>query len=153
MTRDDPKDPPIEPLDYLFGLTVVDLGDIRVARGLSRRPFSICEHRNMVYDQKERRIWCKDCERNVEPFDAVVAIAEQMDHANKRLLDRAKAIKSAEAHSLISRAAKAADKAWREKSMAPACPHCQRGILPEDALNFSSVNKEWEVARRKREQK
>ena len=62
------KDPPIVPMDFCGGTTVVDIGDIRVQRGLSRRPFSACPHRGLTYDRKERRIWCKDCERDI--FDA-----------------------------------------------------------------------------------
>ena len=49
-------DAPIEPQEYLSGPTVVDIGDLRVARGLSRRPFSGCAHHSLVYDNKERRI-------------------------------------------------------------------------------------------------
>lgn len=63
-------DEPIEDQNYLSGLTVIDIGDIRVSRGMTRRPVSSCGHRRMAYDPKERRIWCKDCEKDVDPFDA-----------------------------------------------------------------------------------
>lgn len=47
---------PIEPHEYLYGVKVVQIEDLRVARGLTRRPVSSCRHRKMVYDDKERRI-------------------------------------------------------------------------------------------------
>ena len=44
------KTPPIVEQEYLSGLKVVDIGDLRVARGMSRRPVSTCHHRPLVYD-------------------------------------------------------------------------------------------------------
>ena len=41
------------------GVKVVDIGDVRIARGLTRREFSTCPHKHMVYDQNERRIWLR----------------------------------------------------------------------------------------------
>ena len=37
---DERKDPPIIETEYLHGLSVIDIGDARVSRGLSRRPVS-----------------------------------------------------------------------------------------------------------------
>lgn len=63
--------------------------------------------------------------------------------------DRRRAREALESH-LVRRAAKAVDRTWSSK-MAPACPHCGRGILAHDLLNCGSVSAEIEVARRKRE--
>jgi hypothetical protein len=52
----DERDPPIEPLDYVGGVAVVVIGDVRVARGMSRRHHSSCPHVQLIYDQKERRL-------------------------------------------------------------------------------------------------
>lgn len=41
---------PIEPQDYLYGTKVVQIEDLRVARGMTRRPVSSCRHRKLVYD-------------------------------------------------------------------------------------------------------
>lgn len=139
----DHKDPPIVPQDYLAGTTVVDIGDIRVARGMSRRPSLICRHLKLVYDNQERRIWCRDCETNIEAFDAFQMLVDRAYAAYADIKKRKAEVAAAEQHALISRAAKAADKAWRGR-MVPACPHCRRGILPEDALQFSFTNREWE---------
>lgn len=147
------KDPPIVEHEYVSGVTVVDIGDIRVARGLSRRPFSGCGHKKLVYDKNERRIWCKDCERDIEAFDAFEAVASQWFRANEAIKRRIAEADAAAKHSLISRAAKAADEVWRSRTMVPSCPHCHRGILPEDALQFGATNREMEIARRKREAK
>lgn len=128
----DKKDPPIEPQEYLSGLKVVDIGDLRVARGLSRRPHSACKHSNLVFDTHERRIWCKDCEHDVESFDAFAGLVEQYSRAVDNLNRRSEAVVAAEKHALRSLAAKAVDEAWRSRNMVPACPHCGQGLFPED---------------------
>jgi Zn finger protein HypA/HybF involved in hydrogenase expression len=123
---------PIVPEEYLSGTTVVDLGDVRVARGLTRRPATICRHARLHYDAKERRIWCPDCERDIDPFDAFTHILDGYDASMKRLHARAERVKEAEAFSARSIAARTLDEAWRSRSMVPACPACGNGLFPED---------------------
>ena len=125
------KDPPIEALNYVSGPTVIDIGDIRVARGMSRRPASACKHQHMRYDRNERRVWCVDCERDIEGFDAFQLLAEQAHEFAARLERREKKIAEAEAFQVSSLAAKEIDKVWRSRKMVPACPHCRLGLLPE----------------------
>lgn len=148
------KRPPIEPLDYLSGVKVVDIGDLRVARGMSRRPHSACKHHRLHYDKAERRVWCPDCETDVEPFDAFELLVENFHQASERLERREQEIRSAEEHSLISIAAKKIDKAWRSRTMVPACPHCKQGLFPEDFKNgiATSLGREYAEARRRARQ-
>lgn len=144
------KDPPIVDQPYLYGLKIVDIGDVRVSRGMSRRANSSCPHRALSYDQHERRIWCKDCETNVEGFDAFLIITEHFYVATKRLERERAAIDQARDHNLIRIAAKKMDEHFRRKNMVPACPHCSAGIFPEDVPKMASINREWEIARRNR---
>lgn len=145
---------PIEPKDYLFGVKVVDIGDLRVARGMTRRPHSTCAHRALVYDDQERRVWCSDCEAEVEPFDAFKGLVERMDGHIKNLNKRLRAVAEAEVHALRSRAAKVMDEAWRSTKMAPLCPHCSVPILPEDvARGVATASKSLVIAARKRKEK
>lgn len=128
---EDKKDPPIEAQKFLGGVTVVSIGDVRVARGLSRRAHSSCPHINITYDKKERRIWCEDCERDVEPFDAFLRLTEGYDQAVKDVERREIAVAEAEKFQIRSIAAKKMDEAWRHRNMVPACPHCHGGLFPE----------------------
>lgn len=129
---DDKRDPPIEEPGFIGGGTVIDIGDVRVARGLTRRHHSSCPHRRILYDNKERRIWCKDCEREVESFDAFVMLVEQFDSAQKKVKRREEAVAAAETFKVRMLATKVLDEAWRSHSMVPACPHCGSGLFPED---------------------
>lgn len=136
---------PIEPQDFTHGPKVIDIGDLRIARGLTRRPHAACKHLKVTYDTTERRCWCRDCETEVEPFDAFTALVEW----HSAIEDRIRRYHEAEKHTLISRAAKSVDEAWRSRTMAPCCPHCHAVILPEDVVGGLSMhNKELEVRRR-----
>lgn len=136
---------PIQPLDFLHGTTVVDIGDLRIARGMTRRTWSSCKHMALTYDTQERRVYCTDCETDVEPFDAFIQLVELHAHIEARIAR----LREAETHTLFSRAAKVMDKAFRSSSMAPLCPHCRSAILPEDVANgVGMVNKEMESKRR-----
>lgn len=144
----DDKDPPIEEPGFIGGVTIIDIGDIRVARGLSRRSHSSCPHARVVYDKAERRIWCKDCERDVEAFDAYTALIEQYDRAYKSIVDREKRLVEAEKFQIRSIAAKKIDEAWRSRNMVPACPHCSHGLFPENFKSgMSMMSKEYAQAR------
>lgn len=127
------KDPPIE--ETGSGVTVVDIGDIRVARGLSRRHYSSCPHRRLMYDQKERRVWCRECERDVESFDAFTIIVEQYSDAHRQLVRKQAEISEAEQFKMRTIAAKKLDEAWRSRKMVPACPHCSNGLFPDSFKN------------------
>lgn len=145
-------DTPIESVDYVYGVNVVQIGEARIARGKAKRERSACKHLDLTYDSQERRIWCDDCESTVDPFDVVVGLAEFVDGAIKKLQSREAALKEAESFALRSRAAKTIDKAWRSHSMAPCCPHCDEALLPEDIADrrLSSKNKQMERLRRQK---
>ncbi|WP_108096680.1 hypothetical protein [Pseudomonas sp. GV071] len=123
---------PIEPQDYLYGPKIVTIEDLRVARGKTRRPASSCRHRQLVYDDNERRVWCKDCEQEVEPFDAFLSVVGVFQGAKADIDQRRRKLAEVESFQIISRAAKVMDQAWRRKDMAPLCPHCMVAIFPED---------------------
>lgn len=145
------SDVPIEPQEYLYGVKVVQIEDLRVARGMTRRPASSCRHKKLVYDEKERRVWCSDCEAEIEPFDAFVGIVEVFSGGMSSLQRRRRELDEAEKFQIRSRAAKVMDEAWRSTKMAPLCPHCNTAILPEDvAGGVASTSKSLVAAARKR---
>lgn len=128
----DEKDPPIIPADYISGVKVIDIGDLRVARGHSRRPPKLCEHREICYDLDERRVYCSQCEKTIDPFDAFTVLVEQFSAKERQLDRREAAIKETEAFTVRSRAAKAVDEVWRGHRSLPACPTCKAPLFPED---------------------
>lgn len=148
MDLDKPRTPPIEPLDYLGGMKVVDIGDLRIARGMTRRPFTACHHPRLFYDQNERRIWCRDCETDVEAFDAFKLLIENYSYALDEIKRDRTALDEALKFSIISIAAKKIDEAWRSKNMVPACPTCGHGLFPEQFKSgLTMLGKDYATAK------
>lgn len=130
---------PIDPQDYLYGPKVIQIDDLRVARGMTRRPRTSCRHKQLVYDESERRVWCRDCESDVEPFDAFLNVCAVWTTASNRLERRQREVEEAEAFSIISRAAKVIDQHWRSKRSVPLCPHCSKALMPGDIVGGLST--------------
>ncbi len=150
MGDETPIDP--RPDAQRFSDRVIDFGDLRVQFGLPRVGDRHCFHKKMTYDPYERRVWCQDCERTIEGFDAFMALVRQMGQVMAAMERRQKQVDDAMAHSVRRRAAKVIDEAWSRRSMVPCCPHCSKALLPEDfadGIKFS-VGYELEVARRKK---
>lgn len=148
------SDAPIEPQEYIYGPKVIQIEDLRVARGLTRRPLSSCRHKQLVYDDKERRVWCSDCESEIEPFDAFQMLCDVYGAGLRSLANRRRELAEAEAFQVRSRAAKVMDEAWRSTKMAPLCPHCMTAILPEDvAGGIAKTDKRLVMAGRAKQQK
>ncbi|MGB7387968.1 MAG: hypothetical protein WA929_10280 [Pseudomonas neustonica] len=147
-----PKRPPIDPQEYLYGINVVDIGDLRIARGKTRREPAACNHLRLNFDDQERRIYCQDCEQEVDHFDAFITVVNNWRTMTRRLDERRKSIDEAEQFTLVSRAAKELDKAWRKRKQVPCCPSCNAGLLPEDFANGikSTRSAEFERAKRKK---
>jgi hypothetical protein len=152
---DDDDLAPIEEQPYIFG-QVIDLDGIRIARGKSKRPSVApkdCQHDHLVYDQDERRVWCKDCEKSIASFDAFLMITRNFMRFARTLTQREQAVEKAEAHALISRAAKAVDESWRRRKLSPCCPHCNGAILPEDFAEGIGSYRSTEIERQRRKSK
>lgn len=129
---------------------VISLAEVRVARGWTRG--KVCEHRSLVYSSKERRIECKDCDQPVDGFDAFMTLCRHFDAMEKAAKNREHKTKAGLEAVIVRRAAKEIDRTWGRK-MAPQCPHCRRGLLPEDFANGAAgcVGGEWEAARREKD--
>jgi hypothetical protein len=142
------KETPILPTGEL-----IDLAGVRIQRGTPKYNPNQCKHKNILYqsNSKERRIWCSDCERDIDPFEAFMMLSEHLEE----MLSDAKSMRRQAFDALKNtarlRATKALDQAWSGNVMAVACPHCHGGLLPEDFTNGGhQTSREIEIARRKR---
>lgn len=145
----------LEPMDVDDGYvaTVVDLAGFRIQAGRPPAKSTPCQHKNMIYSMQERRVWCEDCNRTIDNFDAlkqvIIELDNMMSEARSKLAQADAALRS----SVRRRASKELDRAW-SGSMVPCCPHCRRGLLPDDFVDggTGSISKSLEIARRRREQ-
>ena len=148
------KDPPLEVLPDSFFGQVVDLAEVRIRQGRTPYKFKECKHKHLIFCTSERRVWCEDCERTIDNFDAFLIFTrhfEEMEQDARHKISRAnEAMKT----SVRRRATKELDRAWSGRNeMAVCCPHCHIGLLPEDFADRGSscISAEIERARRRRE--
>ena len=156
MSEDDrvkPFDVPIEnvPGSQLFGSPIIDFAGVRISHGLRKFHHRRCEHKTLVYSIEERRIWCEECERTIDGFEAFMTLTRSFQNMKLAAEAEARAARDALGAHLVRRAAKAVDRTWGHK-MAVCCPHCDGGILAHDMLIHGSISAEIEIARRKRKQ-
>lgn len=143
--------PPIEELNYV-GADVLKIGDIRIARGMTRRPRTTCTHERTTYDVEERRVWCSDCESEVEPFDAFHLIVRRLTEFQEALRRRLDELERAEAKALTLIAAKNLEREWRSRTTVPACPHCREALFPglfKHSMHIPVVSKALAEQKRK----
>ena len=134
-----------------FASEVIDLDGVRVERGLPDTPHrQRCEHRQLVYNTEERRVWCKGCKRTVENFEAFTVLAQHFENMVRAAAHKMEIANAALKATIHRRATKAIDKAWSGHVGAIGCPHCRGGLLPEDFADGvrSWTSREIELARR-----
>lgn len=129
---------------------VVTIGDFNFER--KRREFlnenAKCQHKNIQLDSQGDIALCLDCKIQVSAFWVCQRIIEQFDTAQNKIKAGRKALDEAKAKDISLLAAKRVERAWRSRTMLPTCPHCHRGISPNDGFGGSSTNKEFEKRRR-----
>ena len=137
------------------GGNVVDIGTYRFKK-VNTRSYGMrtgdCQHRNLTIDLNGEIITCDDCQKQVTAMWAVCMFLDYWDRLMRDLENRRKTVEELESKTVVLKAAKAVERAWRQRSMVPCCPHCHRAIFPTDGFpGRSSVNKQMELARRRRE--
>lgn len=145
------EQPPLEPIGEV-GMghdPVVDFASYRVRAG--RTPFTArkCEHNSVLYCTRERRVWCDDCKSSIDAFDAFLNIVRHFEEIVAEIRAAKRMAEEALRSVIVRRAAKEIDRTWGAK-MAPCCPHCRRGLLPQDfADGMSAVGRDYEEAARR----
>ncbi|EGO63554.1 hypothetical protein [Acetonema longum] len=98
------------------------------------------------FDPKNREVFCRHCGNKIDAFDAMLLCAEQDERRNselKQLFEQAKELSEYKPWLIRAREFERELRA----GMIPICPHCSRGILPEELTRWG--NKERELQARK----
>jgi hypothetical protein len=129
---------------------VIDLGEVRFRfrRQGYVPPKDECLHRNKTIVERGNYIECDDCGKQLDPMWVVEQLVGYWGDWKSGLEVREKQLQEMTSKHVSLLAAQRVEKAWRSRTMVPMCPHCERGILPEDRLGSSSVNREMEMRRR-----
>lgn len=137
------ESPPIDPHTQLRNRKVVHIAELKAQQGVTRRQEASCKHLNLVYDKRERRVWCSDCEHEIDAFDAFQVTCENMHKAVETLKSREARIKDAFKEKVRHSAAKSLEEAWSNEGVLPVCPHCREGLAPEDFRKVHLADKRF----------
>lgn len=126
---------------------VIRFGEIK----FKKKRENSCKHQGgMEYDPTTEQIECSDCGLILNNFKAFMLVVERFGgYQAERKRDIEKLTKLKE-ETLVLKAAKEAESAWRSRSMVPTCPHCHEAVFPEDGFGGSSTNREMEIKRREK---
>ena len=132
---------------------IVNIGDFALRRKREGYivPKGECHHRKLSYADRGEIINCDDCGMQVTAYWVVGMLCEVWDKEISRLEAATARIRERESKALHLIAAQRVEKAWRSQTMAPSCPHCNRGIFATDNLGSSQINKKLELSRREAE--
>lgn len=129
---------------------LVEIGDFSLARKNRGGyvPIGECAHKHITMDDTGAVVRCADCNTQVSAYWALTMIAEEYTRQWNKLQHSKQALEEAKAKDIHLLAAQRVEKAWRSRSMVPSCPHCHRGIFPQDGFGKGMINKEIENRRR-----
>jgi phage FluMu protein Com len=123
---------------------VIDFKHLKIERG--RRKHCTCKNKGMIIDTTNRQIRCRHCEAILDPYDAILIMAERLEeynHTADMLQDRInnfkreynKLVRSTGALRFI------ADQVEQNKKslfkLHPTCPACK------EPFRIEEIAKEW----------
>ena len=123
---------------------VIDFSGVTIGKKYNDR----CNHNRLLVDDSNRTIECGDCGAFIDPFSAFMIVMKKIDITYKRIAIKQELLNSAINENAGTIAAKLVEKSWRSKTMVPACPHCNNGILSSDNFGHTMISKKHELERR-----
>lgn len=129
---------------------IIQIGEWSVQRRArsASSPQAGCDHAQIALESHGQVVRCLKCGDQLSAFWALQMLADQYDRATAELEQERRALARAREAELHLPAALKVEQLWRGRKLAPACPHCGRGILPEDGLGSLQINQEFELRRR-----
>lgn len=129
---------------------IIDIGDWKLQSKNKHRPseHGECDHRHVELDGKGDIVRCVKCGVQLSAFWTLEMLAGEYNRALSRLQRERDALTKAKESEIHLLAARKVEKAWRSRTMVPACPHCGKGILPQDGLGNTNINRKIELRRR-----
>lgn len=129
---------------------VVNIGEFRLTRKRgSWVARDQCRHLSKTMDSNGDIITCDDCNMQLSPTWVINQLVDFYESELSKVQARENHLREQTGKSLHLLAAKKVEAVWRRRDVVPACPHCSRGILPEDGLGGSQVGRTFELARRR----
>lgn len=129
---------------------VIHIGEWQLQRTQQRDDpgLEACDHKHIELDRRGAVVRCNKCGVQLSAFWALEMLSDEYNRALTGLAREKEALAKAKASETHLLAARKVERVWRSRRSLPACPHCGRGILPEDGLGSRTIARELELRRR-----
>ncbi|WP_416808015.1 hypothetical protein [Bacillus thuringiensis] len=117
---------------------IIGLDQIRINRGIGK--ICKCENRKFVLDTTNKRVTCHSCGSVVDPYEAIVDLANQREEFNRQaelLLEQKKQLAAYKPHLRII---KSLEKSYRGRKMLPYCPRCSEPFYLEELTHWMGIS-------------
>lgn len=122
-----------------FPEKIVQLDQIRINRNLKKE--CNCSIKRYVVDTTNKRIFCQGCGTQVDPYDAMLDLANRHERINEdlqRLHEQRKQLLDYKPWLLTIRNL---EKRYRGKKSLPCCPRCNKPFYLEELKTW--ISREW----------
>jgi len=114
---------------------IVQIEDLRIDRNIGK--VCTCHKPKRIINTRSRQVFCEDCGAMIDPFDALLTVARQMDshnHAIHRIRDQAEVLKKYKPYLKVIQQL---EKEYRGKKMLPNCPRCDEPFYLEELNHWT----------------
>ena len=110
---------------------------------LKKEPYAriVCEHVHTLVDERNRIVTCRDCKRELNPFDVLCQLADRSSRwrtAYKAQLAHYEKLRAYKPHLIDVRTLEGI---WRGGVMLPTCPRCHKGVELKALANGGRINR------------
>lgn len=127
---------------------IIEIAEFRLKRNRRMVTQAGCKHNHLTLDDEGEFVTCDDCKMQVGTYAALRMLVDRWDALQGRADAQRRALEVAAETTLATRAALRVEQAWRSRSMAPTCPHCNEAIYATDGFGGAQVSRE--IAERRR---
>lgn len=120
---------------------IVDLRGVLERKSKPRE----CQHDHLEIDEANRRLTCTDCNREIDPYQALVYLAGRTSEWQIRWENMRKDYKNLANYVPHLRAVRELEGMWRGKRL-PMCPHCKTGVTAESLVKMGWVHQSYAQA-------
>ena len=104
-----------------------------------------CRHARLEVDDNNRRIACLDCEREIDPFEAILVLADKTSEWQTRWDAMRKDWRNLAQYVPRLLAVRELESMWSGNRL-PLCPHCKQGVTAEGLNKMGWVHKAYAEA-------
>lgn len=119
---------------------IADIELLKIKRNL--RKICTCEEKKFTIDTQNRTVWCSICDAYIDPYDAILYLARNIEKYEEQAQYFLNRIKEYATYKPYLRVMKYIEQNYRANnySMIPRCPKCNEHFHLEELTSWTNKN-------------